>query len=302
MIRGVCPVLSVPFTEMGEVDYSSFNNLVEWIISLETESVLIFGIASENIKLNDKERSKLLESLISSKGASGLKVIASVADHSSELAVLRAQKYEAMGADYINILPPTYFSPSLDQVLFHVSEILDSVRLPVIVQHLPQAGGLEDVKPIVQLRLRHPNLEMIKCEAIPPFATIQAVRDLSGDQIQTLVGWGGMFWEEGINLGAVGVQPGCSLTDLYMWANTALVEENSKEFHRRLTKFLPFIERCLSNIELLIATEKRILKERKIISSEYCRNPTVSLTDEILVSIGEILELLDREDLRQRSA
>ena len=112
MIVGVCPVLSVPFNENGQVDYESFSHLVEWIISLDVENVLIFGIASENIKLSDDERIRLLETLISTRGSSGLKVITSVADHSSDLAVLRAQRYEAMGADYLNILPPTYFAPS----------------------------------------------------------------------------------------------------------------------------------------------------------------------------------------------
>ena len=52
-IQGVCPVLSVPFHKTGEVDYQSFKSLVSWITSLGTQSVLFFGVASENIKLSD---------------------------------------------------------------------------------------------------------------------------------------------------------------------------------------------------------------------------------------------------------
>jgi dihydrodipicolinate synthase/N-acetylneuraminate lyase len=99
-IQGVCPVLSVPFHPNGEVDYQSFDRLVNWITSLGTKSVLFFGVASENIKLSDAERYKLLESLLNLRTETGMKVIASVADHSADLAVKRAKDYEKMGADF----------------------------------------------------------------------------------------------------------------------------------------------------------------------------------------------------------
>lgn len=108
-IRGVCPVLSVPFNKDGEVDYQSFAKLCSWIISLGTKSVLFFGVASENIKLTDDERYKLLAILIEARKGSELKVIATVADHSAELGVKRARTFEEMGVDLINILPPTFF-------------------------------------------------------------------------------------------------------------------------------------------------------------------------------------------------
>jgi dihydrodipicolinate synthase/N-acetylneuraminate lyase len=60
LIEGVCPVLSVPFDQQGEVDYESFRSLVTWIIGLGTKSVLFFGIASENIKLSDPELAPIL--------------------------------------------------------------------------------------------------------------------------------------------------------------------------------------------------------------------------------------------------
>ena len=122
-IQGVCPVLSVPFHKSGEVDYQSFKSLVSWITSLGTQSVLFFGVASENIKLLDDERYKLLEILLTQRSDSGMKVIASVADHSAELAVKRAKDYEKMGVDFINILPPTFFNPTTAQINHHISAI-----------------------------------------------------------------------------------------------------------------------------------------------------------------------------------
>ena len=163
-IQGVCPVLSVPFHKTGEVDYQSFNSLVSWITSLGTQSVLFFGVASENIKLSDDERYKLLEILLTQRSDSGMKVIASVADHSAELAVKRAKDYEKMGVDFINVLPPTFFNPTTAQINHHISAILSSVKLPVIVQHLPQGGGVNDVGDLVGMSNKFSNLKMIKCD------------------------------------------------------------------------------------------------------------------------------------------
>lgn len=291
-IRGVCPVLSVPFTLTGAVDYESFRNLVQWVISCGAESVLMFGVASENIKLNDHERDQLLEILVEEKRRASLTIVASVADHSLELAVIRARKYEAMGADFINILPPSFFAPSAEQILEHLRGILAAVEIPVIIQHLPQAGGMEDVAILAQLADEYENLAMIKCEANPPSASIERVKSLTHGSIGTLIGWGGIFWAEGVQAGAVGVQPGCALTDAYVWAQGALDVGDFTEFERRLNTFIPWIGRWISNVEQLIAVEKSILQRRGIITTAYCRRPTTTWDAEIEATVLEAMFFL----------
>ncbi|CAN2217594.1 DapA Dihydrodipicolinate synthase/N-acetylneuraminate lyase [Candidatus Nanopelagicaceae bacterium] len=292
-IKGVCPVLSVPFTKSGEVDYESFRALCQWIIGIGTQSTLFFGVASENIKLSDPERYQLLDILLTEREGSNLKVITTVADHSSELAVNRAKDYEAMGVDYINILPPTFFSPSAAQIDFHLESILKSVKLPVVIQHLPQAGGMADVTGLIHLANKYENLKIIKCEANPPTESIKTVTSLTDGRVRTLIGWGGIFWKEGVAAGADGLQPGCGLTDLYLWAERALLEGNQQEFESRLNRFIPRVAKWISNLELLIAAEKDVLYRRGIIESNYCRTPTVSLDAQTALEIEEMLALIE---------
>jgi 2-keto-3-deoxy-L-arabinonate dehydratase len=176
-ISGVCPVLSVPFDDRGALDLPSFRNLVRWVQSLEVQgtrvqSVMLFGVASENHKLRDEEREQLLLALLQERADQPLTIIASVADHSGELAVERAQRYQAIGADAINVLPPSFLSPTKDQVLAHIERVLQSVSVPVVVQHLPQAGGLEDVESLLPLHEAYPHFATIKCEANPPMESV----------------------------------------------------------------------------------------------------------------------------------
>ena len=292
-IVGVCPVLAVPFTSEGEVDYDSFASLVEWIISLKTKSVLFFGVASENIKLSDPERISLLEILLELRKGTPLQVITTVADHSSELAVKRAKEYQSMGVDFINVLPPTFFNPTADQIRAHISRILEAVHLPVIVQHLPQAGGMSDVGELMPLSDEYSNFQIVKCEANPPSESIRRVAALSNGRVKTLIGWGGIFWREGQAAGAQGIQPGCGLTDLYHWAERALVEGEVAEFEKRLDRFLPSVTYLIENLDRLIQAEKHILFRRGIITTDYCRNPTIELDTRSLTEIRKVLDLVE---------
>ena len=292
LISGVCPVLSVPFTDSGEVDYESFESLVKWIISIDAKSVLFFGVASENIKLSDPERYKLLEILLETRKGSDLKVIASVADHSSELAVKRAKDYEAMGADLINILPPSFFNPSAEQIRFHLAQILGAVKIPVVIQHLPQAGGMADVADLLTLADEFPNLKIVKCETSPPAESIKRVAQITNGKVQTLIGWGGIFWDSGDAAGAKGIQPGCGVSDLYKWTETALVSGDRAEFVRRLNTFIPWVASWIDNLEFLIAVEKHILFRRGIIKSDYCRHPTMAISEKAKGEIEECLALI----------
>jgi 2-keto-3-deoxy-L-arabinonate dehydratase len=287
-IRGVCPVLAVPFNSIGDVDYESFRNLVQFNARNGVESVMIFGVASENAKLTDAEREKLLTILVEEKHASGLIVIATVADHSLELASKKARKFEEIGADFINILPPTFLSPTREQILEHIRGILESVSIPVIIQHLPQAGGMEDVAVLAELCHQFPNLSMIKCEA--------RVREISDGKVGTLIGWGGIAWGAGTAAGAVGVQPGSAVVDLYKWAQRALDRGDVTEFDKRLATFIPWITLWIANVELLVAIEKEILFRRGVISTNYCRRPTTGWDSTLDKTIDEAIAFIGSGD------
>ena len=60
-IKGICPIIAAPFTEDGEVDYKSLENLVKFLIKGGCRAVTLFGIAGEYYKLTDDERTEMAE-------------------------------------------------------------------------------------------------------------------------------------------------------------------------------------------------------------------------------------------------
>ena len=291
-IRGVCPVLSAAFSVSGALDLESFRSLCAFVASSGVNSVMIFGVATENSKLTDDERSAMLDVALDECHAKGVRVVATTADHSTELAVQRAKSYEQLGVDLINVLPSYFLKPPHDQVVHHLSSILRAVNIPVIIQSLPLGGNELPLAQIVGLRSGHPNLVQVKVENIPSTESVSQVLELSGGRVTPLVGWGGLEWREASQAGAVGVQPGCSLTEIYLEAQSFLDRDDEEGFAEVFDPLRVPLEAWMRHPEVLIAVEKEILYRRGIIQSPYCRHPSAQVSAEDMQHADNMLQRL----------
>jgi 4-hydroxy-tetrahydrodipicolinate synthase len=290
-IRGVCPVLAVPFTEGGDVDLDSFAGMVRHVLATGVSAVMLFGFASEFYKLRDDERTALRRTLLGeTRGRDAVAAIISITDHATEVAVRAATDAVADGASALNLLPPSLLGPSRRAILDHLAAVLDAVEVPVIVQYAPALTGTSlDAPTLRSLAAEHPNLRMVKVESTPPGRMIAELA--AGDPpLPSLVGYAGVQLPDALRRGAVGVQPGCSFTELYLqvWRDWEAGErESALELHRRL---LPYISYWMQNVELIVQAEKTILARRGIIASERCRKPGWTLDRDERAMIDEFFE------------
>jgi len=280
VITGVCPVLSAVFHDDGAVDLDGFASLSRYVLNSGVTSVMVFGVATENSKLTDEERSDMLDVLVREREGTGVAIVATVADHSTELASARATKWVDKGADVINILPSYFLSPDREHVLAHLGEILDSVPVPVIIQSLPSGGQEVPLADIVRLHGDHPNLSQVKVENTPSADLIREVEKVSRGMVSSLVGWGGLEWQEATAAGAVGVQPGCSLIELYVGAQKYLDSDDYAGFAEAFAPLRAPLTSWMRHPEVLIAIEKHILMQRGIIASGRTRRPSAHLSAE----------------------
>lgn len=63
-IQGVNPIVAMPFTPQGKVDFTSFRRLLAHLSDVGVNGLTLFGIASEFPKLDDSERLQLAEILL----------------------------------------------------------------------------------------------------------------------------------------------------------------------------------------------------------------------------------------------
>lgn len=291
-VVGVCPVVETPFDDQGAVDFESFGRLLDSLYNAGVRNIMYPGYASEFYKLSDAEREALTLQAIQRFGSRpDTTVVISVPDHATRIAVERAQFAAENGADLINILPPHQSAPSAADIQGHVRAILQAIApTPAILQYAPaQTGVALSPQVIAAMQSESPNLVQVKVESAPPGQLISALEAVNPD-LECVVGHAGVQLIDALRRGAVGVQPGCSFSEIYLavwslWA--AGKQDEAITLHSRL---LPYISYWMNSVELIIAAEKHISMRRGLIASAHCRLPARVLDHEEVAMIERFLE------------
>lgn len=291
LIRGVSPVLETPFGADESVDVDGFGRIVEHVLATGVTSVMFPGFASEFLKLSDAERHELQTALLArTAGRDDVAAIVSIPEHATLLACRHAARAVEDGADAINLLPPYQLGPTGDAVRAHLTAVLDAVfPAPVVLQYAPaQTGTALDPGLIATIAADHGNLAFVKVEATPPGRLIAALRDTS-PSVPALVGYGGLQLMDALRRGAVGVQPGCSFTELYLqiWAKWESGDLDSATVLH--TRMVPYLSYWMQSVELIVAAEKLVSMRRGLTRSPLCRRPAYSLDAEETSMIDRFL-------------
>ncbi|HVX46822.1 MAG TPA: dihydrodipicolinate synthase family protein [Mycobacteriales bacterium] len=291
-IRGVSPVLEVPFTDDGTVDVDGFERVVRYVIDCGVESMMFPGYASEFLKLTESERRTLDQVLLShTRQRDDIAAVCAVQDHSTIVATRHAAALVEAGADAINLLAPYQLGPSMTDIQEHVRAVCAAVApVTVVLQYAPeQTGGSLTAGTIAAISRDRPNLRMVKVEVTPPGPFIHEL-GRQDPALPAAVGYAGVQLPDAWRRGAAGVQPGCSFTEIYMriWRLHAAGDDSAAvDLHRRL---LPYISYWMSGSELIVAAEKLISFRRGLFGSAYCRRPAHLLDSEEVAMVNRFLE------------
>ena len=279
-IKGICPIVAAPFTDNGEVDYESLDKLVKHLLNGGCHAVTLFGIAGEYYKLSDDEREKMAQVTIKAAKEVGGKTIISVTDHSTEVAVKRAKQFEEMGADCLMLLPPFFLKPGAKYLYEHMKAIANAVDIPIMAQYAPEQTGVTiPPETFCKLEKECPNMIYYKIECKPAGPYVTNLMNLTDGKMKIFVGNAGFQLIECMDRGAIGAMPGCSMYDVYLDIYNHYVDGDREKAIQLHNKLLPMLNHIRQNVEQIISFEKRILKRRGIIASDYCRKPSYD-TDE----------------------
>lgn len=274
-IKGICPIIAATFTESGEVDYKSLENLVKTLIKGGCHAVTLFGIAGEYYKLSDEERRKMVEVTVKAAKEVGGKTIISVTDHATEVAVKTAKFFEESGADCLMLLPPFFLKPGAAYLYDHMKAIANAVSIPIMAQYAPEQTGVAIApETFIKLEKECPNIMYYKIECKPAGPYVSNLVRMTDGRMKIFVGNAGFQLIECMDRGAIGAMPGCSMYDVYLDIYENYVNGNRDKAIAIHNSLLPMLNHIRQNVEQIISFEKRILKRRGIIASDYCRKPS----------------------------
>lgn len=135
MFKGSIPALITPF-DNGEVDYDSFNKIIEWSISEGSDGFVPCGTTGESPTLSHGEHKKIVEECVRIVNKR-VPVIAGTGSNNTIEAIEFTNHAENCGADAALVVTPYYNKPTQEGLYAHFKKISDSTNLPIIIYNIP---------------------------------------------------------------------------------------------------------------------------------------------------------------------
>lgn len=163
-LKGVFAPITTPFEKDETVAYEALKVNMKKYATSGIHGYLALGSNGENKSLTNNEKEEVLKIIIDNKGPSQI-VLAGCIFESTMEAINFAKKCEELGADFIAILPPSYFKSHMsDAVLIkYFTDIASSVATPCLIYNAPQfSGGLLVSVNVIKEVSKHPNIVGMK--------------------------------------------------------------------------------------------------------------------------------------------
>jgi dihydrodipicolinate synthase/N-acetylneuraminate lyase len=236
-LRGIIPILAMPFTATGEVDEDSLRREVDWAIAAGVDG-LGLALASEMLRLSERERS-LVTRLCAAQARGRVPLVVNVSAESGYLAAELARRAEADGGTALMLLPPVFEVSGLDGLRAFFDEVARATSLPIVLQDIPTARIPAPLA--ASVADAHPGRFAFKAEVSPTPVTVEwAVRELGG-RMPVFGGAGGLLFYSELLRGAAGTMPGCVLPELFVrvWAEFRAGDRSAAR--QTFPRFLPFL-------------------------------------------------------------
>jgi 4-hydroxy-tetrahydrodipicolinate synthase len=139
-LKGSIVAIVTPFLESGEIDWDSFDQLIDFHLQNNTDGIVVCGTTGETPTLTDEEDEALVARAV--KRINGkIPVIAGSGSNSTQTAIEKTQKAKDLGADAALVVVPYYNKPTQKGIYNHFKAVAEAVDIPVILYNVPSRTG-----------------------------------------------------------------------------------------------------------------------------------------------------------------
>ena len=128
------------------------------------QGYLALGSNGENKNLTNDEKVEILKIIIDNKSADQF-VMAGCIFESTYETIMYAREFENLGADFLTLLPPSYFKKQMTEpvLIKYFNDIANAVKTPCLMYNAPQfCGGTELSTNLVIECAKNPNIVGMK--------------------------------------------------------------------------------------------------------------------------------------------
>ena len=150
MFFGSIPALITPFNK-DEVDYDSFQKIIEWSIEQGSHGFVPCGTTGESPTLSHDEHKNVVDVCIKIVDKR-VPVIAGTGSNNTIEAIEFTKHAEDSGADGALIVTPYYNKPTQEGLYLHYKKIAESTNLPIIIYNIPSRSIVDmSIETMVEL-------------------------------------------------------------------------------------------------------------------------------------------------------
>ena len=140
IFQGSAVALVTPFNKNGEINFKSFEKLLEFHLENNTQAIIIFGTTGESSTLSDEEKFELLKFAVS-KCERKIKIVAGTGSNNTRHAVYLSREAKKIGVSACLSVTPYYNKTNQVGLIEHYKKICE-VGLPIIIYNVPSRTGL----------------------------------------------------------------------------------------------------------------------------------------------------------------
>lgn len=199
-MHGIGPPLVTPFTEDGDVDYESLQELVQWVEDRNVDFIVPCGSNSEAELLTASERERVVETVVEE---ATVPVLAGTG-HPGLRETLEATASAAdAGADGALVVTPFYYNHDQETLASYYREVADAAEIPVYLYSVPPYTGVRLEPETVEELAGHPNVAGMKDSSGDLGAFVRTQRRIEDQEFDLLVGSANIL-TQALDAGATG--------------------------------------------------------------------------------------------------
>ena len=288
--EGVYSVLPTPFTDRGDLDEASLRKVVDLFIDKGANGLTALGVTGEVARLEDAERSRVLEVVVA-QAAGRVPVVAGTTAEGTRTCVAYSRQAKAIGAAAVMVSPPRMAKLNSEVVVRHYKTLAETVDTPIVVQDYPPISGFA-MEPALLARIAReiPAARTIKLEDPPtPFKTARILEQASGLTVQIFGGLGGVFLLEELMSGATGAMTGFAFPEVLVRIvhayRSGQIDHAADLFYRTVP-----LMRFEFQEGIGMAIRKTVLQRRGALASAATRAPAGGLDAATTQALDRVLQ------------
>jgi 4-hydroxy-tetrahydrodipicolinate synthase len=320
--EGVYSVLPTPFSADGALDEASLRRVVTMFLDAGVNGLTALGVTGEVARLDDAERSRVLE-IVLDEVRGRVPVVAGTTADGTRTCIAYSRQARAAGAAAVMVSPPRMVKLNSDAVVRHYAALAEAVDVEIVVQDYPPISGYA-MEPWLLARIAReiPTARTIKLEDPPtPFKTARILeqcgttlppsREASADRrsrgegggrlpgadelrVRIFGGLGGVFLLEELLAGATGAMTGFAFPEILVRIvslfNAKKIDEAADLFYRTVP-----LMRFEFQEGIGMAIRKEVLHRRGALASPATRPPAARLDEATRQALDRVLDWVKAE-------